>query len=456
VAFHDNTVSMERHGGRSLQVILPQLFRMTHWDVIIVGGGPAGLMAAATTAQRGRKILLLEKNRGPGVKILLSGGTRCNLTHATDSRGIVEAFGPAGRFLHSALAALSPGQLVDLFAAEGVATKVEEGGKVFPQSDRAADVLDALLRRLHRSGCEVACEEPVAEIERFEGGFRMKTSQRTLTAERIILTTGGRSYPQCGTTGDGYRWAAALGHTIVEPCTALVPVTTHATWVKSLQGITVPDVFVRVVENRNAAQPPSAVPADIAQPRAAVLHQRRGSFLFTHFGLSGPAVLDVSRAISACANPQALELHCDFLPAMEADELETFMVRQTAESGKKHIAGILGQLIPRRLAETLAQLAAIVPSDRAAEFAKEDRERLVQAVKQTVIPVAGTLGFRKAEVTAGGVSLREIDSRTMQSKLVPNLYFAGELLDVDGPIGGYNFQAAFSTGALAGECAAEM
>jgi len=414
---------------------------MAHWDVIIVGGGPAGLMAATRAAQRGRRTLLLEKNREPGVKILLSGGSRCNVTHATDRRGIVSAFGPAGRFLHSALAALGPEEVRDLLSAEGVPTKVEEGGKVFPRSDRAADIQAALLRRLQRSGCTLALEETLEELIPADRGFRLRTSGRTLTAEKIVLATGGKSYPTCGTTGDGYRWAEALGHHVVPPRPALVPVTTHAPWVRMLQGITAPDVLVKVVEPGGCGE----------LTRTACLAERRGSLLFTHFGLSGPAVLDISRTISGHARPQTLQMVCDFLPTMKKEEVEAFLLRECGLAGKKHLASMLAPLLPRRLAEKLVELISPPNGRVAAELTKAERRQFVQALKRTCIPVAGTLGFKKAEVTAGGVSLKEVDSRTMQSRLVPNLYFGGELLDLDGPIGGYNFQAAFSTGWLAGE-----
>src|SRR5687768_3165777 len=218
------------------------------WDVVVAGAGAAGLMAAINAAEHGRRVLLLEKNRKPGVKVLMSGGTRCNLTHATDDRGIVEAFGPPGRFLHSALAALSVGATIDLFEAEGVATKVEETGKVFPVSNRALDVLEALLRRLRRSGATLALQEPARDLLRTEAGLAVVTPGRVVGARRVILTSGGQSYPGCGTTGDGYALAGRFGHTIVAPRPALVPVTVTAAWVAELRGVTVPDAAVRVLE----------------------------------------------------------------------------------------------------------------------------------------------------------------------------------------------------------------
>ena len=408
------------------------------WDVVVVGAGAAGLLAAARAAERGRRVLLLEKNRKPGVKILMSGGTRCNLTHATDARGIVAAYGPPGRFLHSALAALSPADLVELIEAEGVPTKVEPTGKIFPASDRALDVLNALLRRLERSGATLARAEPLRELERADGGFRLTTPHRTLLAERVILTTGGQSYPGCGTTGDGYRWAAQLGHTIIPPRPALVPVTVSAPWVHALQGITVPDVTLRVVDAAGAC-----------------LARDRGSFLFTHFGLSGPVVLNVSRAVSGHSDPRTLALEADFLPALAEPALAELLRRESAAAGKKPLAGVLSAHIPRRLAEALLEQAGLPADRKAAALSRVERAALVRAVKQQRIPVTGTLGFKKAEVTAGGIALAEVDSRTMASQRVPGLYLAGEVLDLDGPIGGYNFQAAFSTGWLAGTKAAE-
>jgi len=402
------------------------------WDVIVVGAGAAGLLAASRAAELGRRTLLLEKNRRPGVKILMSGGTRCNITHATDNRGIVEAFGPAGRFLHSALAALGVDETIALFEAEGVATKVEETGKVFPVSNKAADVLEALLRRLRRSGVTLALAEPVRGLDRGPAGFTLTTPLRTLTAPRIILTSGGQSYPGSGTTGDGYGFLSRLGHTIVAPHPALVPLTVAAPWVAELRGITVPDVAVRIWDG------------------PAVLAARRGSLLFAHFGLSGPVVLDVSGSVSRHSRPDALELELDWLPTLPEQELNEFLRTESLSSGKKQLAGMLVQWLPRRLCDQLLVLAGMPAERRAAGFSRDERGRLVRCSKRLRVPITGTLGFGKAEVTAGGVALDDIDSRTMQSKRVPGLFVAGEVLDLDGPIGGYNFQAAFSTGWLAG------
>ncbi|HTI51068.1 MAG TPA: NAD(P)/FAD-dependent oxidoreductase, partial [Planctomycetaceae bacterium] len=419
----------------------------------------AGLLAAARAAERGRKTLLLEKNRKPGVKILMSGGTRCNLTQNTDARGIVEAFGAQGRFLHSALAALGPQDLVELFAAEGVPVKVEATGKIFPSSDKADDVLQALLRRLKRCGGTLAVGEEVRGISKHNEDFQVATSERTLSAASVLLTTGGQSYPGCGTRGDGYAWANALGHTIVRPRPALVPITTNAAWVHSLKGITVPDVKVRVTE---ATLPLShAVPADgSASIRASIgskgrrrdgwRGERRGSFLFTHFGISGPAVLDVSREITGHPQPDRLELECDFLPFLDDAEFDQVLRRASQQSGGKGIVTQLPGDLPRRLVDVLCSRAEIEPNLRVAEMSVAQRVRIVQTFKHCQIPVSGTLGFPKAEVTAGGVQLDEVDSRTMESRVVPGLFLAGEILDLDGPIGGYNFQAAFSTAWLAG------
>ncbi|MCP4192818.1 MAG: NAD(P)/FAD-dependent oxidoreductase [Planctomycetaceae bacterium] len=410
----------------------------TSSDVIVIGGGAAGLLAATAAAENDKQVLLLEKNSKAGVKILMSGGTRCNITQATDRRGIVTAFGAQGNFLHSALAALSPDDLVDLFESEGVATKIEPTGKIFPVSDRAIDVRDALLRRLHRSGARLALNSAVHAFRRTQEGFEVSSTSGQFQCKKLILTVGGQSYPGCGTTGDGYAWAKSMGHAIVPPRPALVPITTNSTWIHELRGITMEDVSLKIEQ-----------PA--ADGKQKEIAHRRGSMVLTHFGLSGPVVLDISRVITQAANRKNLVLKCDFLPGLSEKETEQQLERLCRRDGGRLIHQTLSSLsLPKRLIEQLIISAAIPDERRVAELSRQERGRLIRAIKTTTIDVAGTLGFKKAEVTAGGVSRDEVDSRNMQSKLVAGLYFAGEILDLDGPIGGYNFQAAFSTGWLAG------
>lgn len=421
------------------------------WDAIVIGAGAAGLLGAARLAELGKRTLLLEKNRKPGVKILISGGTRCNLTHDCDERGIVAAFGSAGNFLHSALAALGPRQLVELFHDAGVRTYVEPGtGKIFPRSDRAVDVVDALMRRLNRSGATIALDEAVTAIEQGDDGFRIATSRRTLTCEKLLVAVGGKSYPGCGTTGDGYRWLAELGHTIRPPRPALVPLTSDDAWVRELTGIALPDVTLRVVD-------PDDHYSKAARRRGlppGVQIERRSALLFTHFGLSGPAALDVSREVTKRTNPRSVRLEVDCLPDLTAAALDERLQRAAAADGKRQIIGVLDEFFPRRIGEAIFRQAEVATDRRGAELSKSERANLVQAAKALRMGVSGSRGFAKAEVTAGGVELGEVDSRTMQSKLVPNLYLAGEVLDFDGYIGGYNFQAAFSTAWLAAEAMA--
>jgi predicted Rossmann fold flavoprotein len=428
------------------------------WDILILGAGAAGLFAATRAAERGARVLLLEKNRKPGVKILISGGTRCNVTNARGlrslrvvsgpvdpgydprqaqgARSIQQAFGEGGAFLGPALKALSVDQTVALFEAEGLPTKVEANGKIFPASDRALDVLDALLRRFRRSGAMLRCEAPVQSVEPIERGFRVTIPGESLTARNVVVAVGGQSYPGSGTTGDGYAIARRFEHTIVEPRPSLVPIRVDADWVPALKGLTIPDAI-----------------ASIYAPAGARLLQRREAVLFAHFGLTGPAILDVSRAASRYEGERRPELALDFTPELHAEELER-QIQETSRVGRRAVLNLLPSMLPRRLAEALLPSAS-VPIDRMGpELSRDERRRLVNAIKNLRLPITGTLGFGKAEVTSGGVALDEVDPETLESRKQKGLYFAGEVLDLDGLIGGYNFQAAWSTGWLAGESAA--
>ncbi|QEG43664.1 BaiN/RdsA family NAD(P)/FAD-dependent oxidoreductase [Roseimaritima ulvae] len=430
---------------------------MVDFQIVVIGAGAAGLVAAARAAQAGRRVLLLEKNRKTGAKILMSGGTRCNLTHDCGSEAIIEAFGKPGRFLRQALRELSPQDTVSMFNGLGVATKVEDTGKVFPRNDRAVEVRDALLQDAIRHGVQIQTAAPVVAIERAATHFEVVTGQdrlpggrNRLTAERVIVTSGGRSWPGCGTTGDGYRWLQELGHTIEPTRPALVPLTGGATWSQQLSGLTLPSVSLSVWNNPEVGQ---------AGKKQKPLVTRSGGFLFTHQGFSGPAVMDVSRQLTIPQGCQLRRLQADFLPDMSVPELESWLAQQRQHSGGQNAATVISRLVPKRLATALVALAAeseTVAATPLAELRRGVMQRLVTVSKTVDLTVRGSRGFEKAEVTAGGVRLKEVDPRTMESRLVPGLHIAGEVLDLDGWIGGYNFQSAFSTGHVAGQAAAAL
>lgn len=425
------------------------------FDVIVLGAGAAGLLAATQAGERGRRVLLVEKNRRAGVKILISGGTRCNLTNARGlrdlsvvsgsidpaydrtlgqgARAIQQAFGAGGKFLGPALGSLSVERTIALFEAEGLGTKVEANGKIFPVSDRATDVLAALLRRLERSGALLWTNCASTRVERRDEGFEVTLADRAVNAGRVVVAVGGQSYPGCGTVGDGYAIARSFGHTIVEPRPALVPLRVDADWVTALKGITVPDAHVEVIDGDGCS-------------RLA----RREAVLFAHFGLTGPAILDVSRAVARHEGEEPLALRVDWLPAVSRESLDREL-QSLARTGRRVVSSLLPVAIPRRLAEALVAAAGIPESRMGPELSRAERQKLLDAIKALRLPVAGTLGFARAEVTSGGVALDEVDPRTLESRRQPGLHFIGEVLDLDGLIGGYNFQAAWSTGWLAGE-----
>ena len=405
-----------------------------NWDAVIIGAGAAGLMAGIRAAELGAKVLLLEKGKKAGVKILMSGGTRCNITHHCSNRDIVKAFGKNGECLHSVLAGFGVEDAVAFFEAEGVQTKVESTGKVFPVSNRASDVLNALLRRLHRAGAVLWNECPVMDLRSVIEGFELSTQMGTIYTEKVLLCSGGKSFPRCGTTGDGYEWVHNLGHTLLATHPSLVPLTTAVAWVKELSGITLKDTLVT------------------AGIGSKVLGTDRGAWLFTHFGFSGPAPMNLSRLLTTANQMGWLKL--DSLPDTKAPVVEEMILATLQPHGKKTIAGLLsqtfGEAIPLRWAEALVAQAAIYPLKKALEMTRSERQKIVAMLKGIELPVSGSSGFEKAEVTTGGVCVKEVNFKTMESKMVPGLFFAGEILDLDGPIGGYNFQAAWSTGWAAG------
>jgi predicted Rossmann fold flavoprotein len=416
------------------------------WDAIIVGGGAAGLWAAGTAAQRGKKVLVLEKNNKAGVKILMSGGTRCNITHHADSRKIAEAFGKQGRVLLSVLKRLSPEDVVREFESEGVQTKVEETGKVFPVSDRAIDVRDAVVRRLARYGAELLCGCAVDSVEpdATGDGFRILATvqgrQLQVHSKTVLITTGGLSYSGCGTTGDGYAWLKNMGHSITPLRPALTPLTSPESRVHELSGLTLEDVLVR-----------AQIHAKSGDTKSLKLERResRGGFLWTHKGCSGPTSMNVSRCFSDRGPEDRLELIVDLLPDSSVEQLEEWIAQETRQSNRA-LSTVLSHRIPKRLATSILESIGADYDPHMAELPRAIRIKMIESLKQYRIEISGTLGYPKAEVTAGGVELGEVNFQDMQSRRQAGLYLAGEILDLDGPIGGYNFQAAWSTGHTAG------
>ncbi|TWU18725.1 NAD(P)/FAD-dependent oxidoreductase [Allorhodopirellula heiligendammensis] len=418
--------------------------------IVVIGAGAAGMMAAAVAARRGGEVIVLEKSSKTGVKILMSGGTRCNLTHDTNARGITTAFGHAARWLQPSVGKWSPSDTIDHFQQLGVATKRESTGKIFPMSNRAIDVRDALHRDMIDAGAVLELRSAVQSVRPgHSGGWTISAQsphgQHECAADHVIVTAGGQSWPGCGTTGDAYGWLSELGHTIVRTRPALVPLVGGTEATRALSGLTLDDV---VAEVHDASKPTSKRP----------LARRRASWLFTHFGFSGPAAMDVSGTITAASSFRDTRLHLDLIPEISEADLRELFAQRSGPHGKQTVSSLLARWLPTRLAAELARScgAKAANADKTlAEFSATSVNQVVDHLKRWQLPVHDTRGFAKAEVTAGGVSLADVDPRTMRSRRCPGLFIAGEVLDVDGWIGGYNFQAAFSTGRAAGIAATD-
>ncbi len=397
-------------------------------DVVVVGAGAAGITAATVAAKDGARVLLLEKNSRPGLKILISGGGRCNLTTTRSGRDLEAQYGQRrGRFLRHALRSFPPAALCALVEECGVPLREEDLEKIFPVSGRARDVLDALLSAAAAAGAELVRECAVTGLRAEGPGFELDTTQGACSARAVVLATGGLSYPRTGATGDGYGFCREFGHRIVDPVPALAPLWVEEEWVRSLAGLVVTPAI-------------AAVDAD-----GKVRCTRQRPVLFTHKGLSGPGAMDVSGSIEECGGGT---VRLDFAPELNEAAVRDALVKGAQRQGRRAVRQALPRGLPDRLR---AALCARAGADGAlAELRRDAREALVRSLKATQVPVPRSLGFAHAEVTRGGVDLTEVDPKTMQSRLHPGLFICGELLDLDGPIGGFNFQAAFATARLAG------
>ncbi|MCX6766867.1 MAG: NAD(P)/FAD-dependent oxidoreductase [Candidatus Moranbacteria bacterium] len=415
------------------------------FDVAVIGGGPAGMMAASRAAELGACVVLLEKNESLGKKLLITGKGRCNLTRdEVDLKELVSQFGQNGKFLFSSLAEFGPRDVMKFFEDAKLPVKTERGGRVFPVSNKSYDVLRVMEDYLKKNKVKIIFG---SEIVGFESdgkkikGVKLKHEKgkpgnRTISAEKFILCTGGKSYPLTGSTGDGYQWAKDLGHTIIAPVPALVPIKTKETWVKDVQGLSLKNVEIKLIQNDK------------------IKDSRFGEMLFTHFGLSGPVVLDVSKEVGQLAANGEVAISIDLKPALSAEQLDTRLQRDFANNGKKDFVNYLPELLPQKMIATIIKLSGIDPRKKVSAVTGAERKKLVNLLKDLRLTADGTAGFDQAVITSGGVNLKEVNSKTMQSRIVDNLFFAGEILDVDGPTGGYNLQICWSTGYAAGTYAA--
>lgn len=411
-------------------------------SICVVGAGAAGLWAARVAAECGARVRLLEKTPRTGTKVLASGGTHCNLTTTLGPEAAGALFGKRGaRFLRHGLRLLGPRAVCEAFESWGVGTVEAPLEKVFPASGRARDVRDALEGAARRAGVELECRAAVRAVERGRETWGLVLDDgRRVEAQRVILAAGGKSYARTGTTGDGYTWLAELGLPLVEPVPALVPLTSAEAWVRALAGVDVQDGAVRLLD-----------------PAGRVLAERRRPLLFTHRGLSGPAAMDVSVHVArrVAAGEAAGRLQVDLFPDVTHDELREVLVRASRAPGAPRLRDGLPGRVPKRLFRALAARAELRAEDpRGTELDRAERHRLVQHLKGLPVELSGTEGFDRAEVTAGGLDLAAVDAGTMAVKACPGLFVCGELLDLDGPIGGLNFQAAFATAECAGRAAA--
>lgn len=405
------------------------------WDVAVIGGGPAGMMAAGRAAELGARVILLEKNPSLGKKLLITGGGRCNLTNAEfDTRKFLSKFKKNDKFLFSAFAQYGVKEALDFFHSKNMPTKTETELRAFPASDSSLSVLKVLVGYMKNGRVTVLCDSPVAgfikkndsiEAVRIKGG-------KEIFARSFILATGGKSRPETGSTGEGFSWLKNIGHTVIEQSAALVPVSIKENWVKRLQGVSLPDVKLTIFQN--------GVRQDA----------RKGKILFTHFGISGPMVLNASRDIGELLKYGEVSLSLDLFPLLDAGALDRKVHGILENKSNKQFKNLLTVLAPAAFAPVFIELSDIHPNTFAHSVTREERTRFVKLLKNMQMRVAGLLGLNKAVVTSGGVVLTEVDFKTMRSRKIKNLYLVGDVLNIDRPSGGYSLQLCWTTGFVAG------
>jgi len=403
-------------------------------DVVVIGGGPAGLIAAARAGLRGREVILIEKNSVIAKKLRITGKGRCNITNTADVQDLIASVQTNGNFLYSAFYSFTNDDVVSLFHSLGVNTKEERGGRVFPESDSAKDVAEALVRYAKNSGVKIinSTVKNILAKDNLVSGVLMNDNQK-IEADSVIIATGGISYPLTGSTGDGYKFAKKLGHSIIVPKPSLVPLTTYEQWALDLQGLSLKNIQIKINNSNNKC-----------------VYNDFGEMLFTHFGVSGPVILSASAHLKNIAD-EKYTLFIDLKPALSIEQLDKRIQRDFDEFINKNFSNALDSLLPQKLIPVIIELSGISPFTKIHQITKEQRLNLVNILKSLKLTITGTRSIDEAIITSGGIATNEINPSTMESKLVGGLYFAGEVIDVDAYTGGFNLQIAFSTGYLAGE-----
>jgi hypothetical protein len=411
------------------------------FDVAVIGGGPAGMMAAGRAGELRAKVVLLEKNNTLGRKLLLTGKGRSNITKAEfNSKELIKKYGREGDFLLYPLSVFGVKETIEFFEKKGLKIKTERGKRIFPQSDKSSDVLDILIDYLKKNNVQIMTNSEVVKIIKGKDGITkiVLSDGREILAKNYIFCPGGKSFPGTGSTGDGYKWAKEMGHTLIKLRPALVPLKIKEDWPKKAQGLSLKNVELTVFQNGKKKD------------------GRFGELLFTHFGLSGPIVLDLSREIGEFLEKGGVTLFLDLKPALDFQTLDKRIRSDFSKYNNKVFKNCLSDLLPQKMIPIIIELSGITPSKKVNEITKEERHKLVRLLKGLEMTVSSLLGFEMAIVTSGGVSLKEINSKTMKSKLIENLFFAGEIINLHGPTGGYNLQLCWSTGYLAGQNAAKF
>ncbi|MCK5413716.1 MAG: NAD(P)/FAD-dependent oxidoreductase [Candidatus Pacebacteria bacterium] len=407
------------------------------YDIIIIGGGPAGMIAAGRAGELGSRVLLIEKNRKLGAKLLITGKGRCNITNkVNNTREFVSEFGRNGKFIFSSLFKFGIEDAIDFFNNHGIKTKVERGNRVFPLSDKSIDVLNVLVNYMKDSKVEIRKNSQVKDFIIKDNNIQKVklTNGKEIEGNKFILCTGGKSCPTTGSSGDGYDWLSRLGHTVTKLYPSLTPIILKNKIIKELEGLSLKNVKITAYKNNK------------------VIDSKFGEAIFTSDGMSGPIILELSRKLTK-VSPENVQIKIDFKPALDYQKLDKRIQRDFMQGNNKMFKNSLEKLLPQKLIPVIIRLSEIDIDKKVNLITHEERMRLLGLIKEFKLELKELSGYNKAIVTLGGAKLNEIDPKTMKSKLVDNLYLAGEILDLDGPTGGYNLQVCWSTGYVAGDSA---